>query len=341
MGMMSKALRNDWSRRELLGGGLLAGLGTVLPTLLRAADANDANAELAKLPIIMKAIPSTGERIPAIGLGTNAFTADHYAELRDVLKRMHELGGAFVDSSSDYGDSETVIGRAFAELGIRKQMFLATKCISEHGSPKWVSSADKIEKIFGQESFDRSLQRLQMNQVDLMLAHHLASVDGIMPKLIEWKQAGKTRYIGICTMRWFEHKELMDKMRRYPVDFIQVDYSIGNREAAMDVLPLAAERKIAVLLDIPLKFRADWGSHGDSLLQKVGKLPLPPWAADIDVTNWVQFILKYSISHPAVTCAMPGTTNVEHLAENQFAGRGRLPDAAMRKKMEEYWDAVS
>jgi aryl-alcohol dehydrogenase-like predicted oxidoreductase len=134
---------------------------------------------------------------------------------------------------------------------------------------------------------------------------------------------------------------MMEYMRQYPIDFIQVDYSIGNRETAEDVFALALERKIAVLLDIPLKFRADWGSHGDSLLTKLEKVPLPPWAADIDVTSWSQFVLKYAISHPAVTAATPGTTSVDHLLENQMAGRGRLPDAAMRKRMEEYWDAVT
>jgi aryl-alcohol dehydrogenase-like predicted oxidoreductase len=341
---MSEVSHHRWSRRAVLEGGMLAGLSAFLATRSRAADAvdpSDGSDALAKLPLITKAIPSTGERLSAIGIGTNNFSTAQYPELKQVLQRMYELGGAFVDTSSDYDDSEVVIGRALAELGIRKQIFVSTKCISENGWPRWVSSPSKIEHTYGQQSFDRSLERLQTNQVDLILAHHLRSVDALMPLLLEWKKTGKARYIGIATERWFEHKELMDKMRRYPVDFIQVDYSIGNRETADEVLPLAAERKIAVLLDIPLKFRADWGSHGDSLLSKVANVPLPPWAADIDVTNWVQFILKYSISHPAVTCATPGTTKVEHLVENQLAGRGRLPDATMRKKMEEYWDAVS
>jgi aryl-alcohol dehydrogenase-like predicted oxidoreductase len=329
------------SRRVVLGGGLLAGLSALLPNALRAADTDDALAAREKLPLITKAIPSTGERIPAIGLGCNSLELDKYPQMRDLFKRMQELGGTIFDTSSDYDNSEEVIGRALAELGIRKQMFISTKCSAKDGWPRWISSLDRIEKTYGEESFVRSLQRLQTNYVDLMFSHHIQSIDGVMPKLLEWKAAGRTRYTGIATFRWFEHPQLMEKMRQYPVDFIQVDYSIGNREAADDVLQLAAERKIAVMVIVPLKFRADWGSHGDSLLPNVAKVPLPPWAADIDVTSWPQFILKYAISHPAVTCVVPGTTTLKYLVENQLAGRGRLPDAAMRKEMEKYWDAVS
>lgn len=319
-----------WSRRAVLEGGLLAGLGTLLPRGSGAADANADAAAQARLPVITRAIPSTGERIPVMGIGTNQFREDSYAELRAVLQRMHELGGTLIDTAAGYGESEAVIGHVLADLGIRKQMFIATKFNAEgaqghQGPPR--------DNLYGQASFDRSLQRLQTDRVDVMFAHHLPSVDPLMPLLQELKKAGKARYVGITTADVREHPELVDKMRQYPVDFVQVDYSLGNRDAAATVFPLALERKIAIMVDVPL------GGRRRSLLQDVGDRPLPPWAAAIDVVSWGQFFLKYVISHPAVTCAIPGTTKLEHLVDNQLAGHGRLPDAAMRKKMEEYWDS--
>lgn len=320
----------QWSRRAVLEGGLLAGLGTLLPRGSAAADANADPAAQARLPVITKAIPSTGERIPVMGIGTNQFREDNYAELRAVLQRMHELGGTVIDTAAGYGESEAVIGHVLADLGIRKQMFIATKFNAEgaqghQGPPR--------DNVYGQASFDRSLQRLQTNRVDVMFAHHLPSVDPLMPLLQELKKAGKARYVGITTADVREHAELVEKMRQYPMDFVQVDYSLGNRDAAATVFPLALERKIAIMVDVPL------GGRRRSLLQDVGDRPLPPWAAAIDVMSWGQFFLKYVISHPAVTCAIPGTTKLEHLVDNQLAGHGRLPDAAMRKKMEEYWDS--
>ncbi|MFZ0008492.1 MAG: aldo/keto reductase [Steroidobacteraceae bacterium] len=320
----------QWSRRAVLEGGLLAGLGTLLPRGSAAADANADPAAQARLPVITKAIPSTGERIPVMGIGTNQFREDNYAELRAVLQRMHELGGTVIDTAAGYGESEPVIGHVLADLGIRKQMFIATKFNAEgaqghQGPPR--------DNVYGQASFDRSLQRLQTNRVDVMFAHHLPSVDPLMPLLQELKKAGKARYVGITTADVREHAELVEKMRQYPMDFVQVDYSLGNRDAAATVFPLALERKIAIMVDVPL------GGRRRSLLQDVGDRPLPPWAAAIDVMSWGQFFLKYVISHPAVTCAIPGTTKLEHLVDNQLAGHGRLPDAAMRKKMEEYWDS--
>ncbi len=341
----------QWSRRAVLEGGLLAGLGTLLPRGSGAADANADAAAQARLPVITRAIPSTGERIPVMGIGTNQFREDNYAELRAVLQRMHELGGTVIDTAAGYGESEAVIGHVLADLGIRKQMFIATKFNAEgaqghQGPPPRAAPPSEPpaggtgpggrpprDNLYGQASFDRSLQRLQTDRVDVMFAHHLPSVDPLMPLLQELKKAGKARYVGITTADVREHPELVDKMRQYPMDFVQVDYSLGNRDAAATVFPLALERKIAIMVDVPL------GGRRRSLLQDVGDRPLPPWAAAIDVMSWGQFFLKYVISHPAVTCAIPGTTKVEHLIDNQLAGHGRLPDAAMRKKMEEYWDS--
>jgi aryl-alcohol dehydrogenase-like predicted oxidoreductase len=321
------------SRRALLGAGLLAGLDSVLSRRSFAAAEQLAATTLAKLPVITRRIPSTGERLPAIGIGTNNFDTSQYAQLHEVLRRMHELGGAVIDTSDDYQDGEKVIGRVLADLGIRKQMFVVTKFEAQGYLPSYIPPEAR-NKIFGQESFDRSLQWLNDNQVDLLLAHHLLGLEPLMPLMQKLKRERKTRYIGVSTEYAFEHQQLADKMHQYPLDFVQLDYSIDNRDAASTVFPVAMARKIAVMIDIPI------GSRHGPLVQRLGNRPLPSWAAEIDVINWSQFLLKYVISHPAVTCAIPGTTKVEHLVENQLACHGRLPDAAMRKKMEDYWDAI-
>jgi aryl-alcohol dehydrogenase-like predicted oxidoreductase len=299
-----------------------------------AAVWRDAGAQSApeNRPLITKKIPSTGERIPAIGIGTNQFRADNYADLKAVLQRMHQLGGRLIDSANDYFDSELVVGRALAELGIRKQLFVTTKFNAQNGQPDWVPVAAR-DTIFGRESFDRSLQRLQTDHVDLLFIHHLPSVHPLMPLMQELKQAGKARYIGITTQMIAEHGDLLDKMKQYPIDFIQIDYSIANRDAAAKIFPVARERKIAVMVDTP------FGGRRGPIMPAVAGQPLPPWAAEFDAASWGQFFLKYAISHPDVTCAIPGSTKVEHLVDNQLAGHGRLPDAAMRKNMEQFWDA--
>jgi aryl-alcohol dehydrogenase-like predicted oxidoreductase len=326
-------MSGGWSRRGVLEGGLLAALSTILAGGSRAAGADSVDA-LLKRPLITKKIPSTGERLPAIGIGTNAFRSENYDELKALLRRMHELGGTVIDTADDYPnpsteESEGVIGRALGELGIRSKMFVATKFNAEGlqtaGTPR--------DKIFGQEAFDRSLQRLQTRKVDLQYIHHPPSIDALMPLLQELKKSGKARYIGISALHAEDHAALADKMHQYPIDFVEVDYSLGNRAAESTVLPAAVERKIAVVVDVP------FGGRRGPLLPGVANRPLPPWAADIDVISWSQFLLKYVISHPAITCAIPGSSKVEHLVDNQLAARGRLPDAAMRKKMEAYWDA--
>jgi aryl-alcohol dehydrogenase-like predicted oxidoreductase len=163
--------------------------------------------------------------------------------------------------------------------------------------------------------------------------HNLDGVDALLPQLQQWKQAGKIRYFGITTSRVRQHEEMVGFLRKYPLDFIQVDYSLDNRDAAWTILPLAQERHVAVLANVPFGF--------GSLLRQAQARKLPGWAADIDVSSWGQFLLKYVISHPAVTCAIPGSTQVAHLTDNQGAARGRLPDAAMRRKMEQFWDSAT
>jgi len=304
------------SRREALCGGLLACFGAPCMRLSQAASAPAA--------LITKTIPSSAERIPAIGLGTDSFRSSESQAIRDEIKRMSELGGSVIDTAAAYGDSEALIGDALAALGIRERIFLATKLTAAG----FFSSGGG-----GEASFNRSLERLRTQRIDLLQVHNLYGIDSLMPQLQQWKKAGKIRYIGGTTSRVSQHAEIVEAMRKYPLDFIQVDYSLDNREAAAGILPLALARKQAVLVNLPF--------GRSSLFSEAAGRKLPQWAADIDVSSWAQYFLKYVISHPVVTCVIPGSTKVSHLEDNQGAGRGRLPDAGMRRKMEEYWDNKS
>jgi len=230
---------------------------------------------------------------------------------------MSELGGTVIDTAAAYGDSEALIGDALASAGIRAHMFLATKLVASDGAA----------------SFARSLERLKTDHVDLLQVHNLNGVAALLPAMQQWKKEKKIRYIGVTTSRVSQHADMIATLRDVPLDFIQVDYSIANRDAAATLLPLALERKVAVLVNLPF--------GRSSLFREAAGRALPPWAADIDVRSWAQYFLKYVIAHPAVTCAIPGSTQVSHLIDNQGAGRGRLPDESMRRRMEEYWDNKS
>jgi aryl-alcohol dehydrogenase-like predicted oxidoreductase len=315
---MKSRVHSAVSRREALRGGLLACLGAGSLRISHAA--NSANPRA----LIRATIPATGETIPAIGLGTDSFRTSESDGIRAEIKRMNELGGSVIDTAAAYGDSEALIGETLAALGIRDRMFLATKLTA---GGLFSGGAG------GVASFQRSLERLKTKRIDLLQVHNLDGVDSLMPMLQQWKKAGAIRYLGVTTSRVSQHGDMVEAMRRYPLDFIQVDYSIANRDAAASVLPVALERRVAVLANLPLARAA--------LIGQAGQRPLPDWAADIDVSSWGQFFLKYVISHPAVTCAIPGSTKLAHLEDNQGAARGRLPDAAMRSKMEIFWDAMS
>jgi aryl-alcohol dehydrogenase-like predicted oxidoreductase len=273
-------------------------------------------------PLLTKPIPGSGERLPVVGLGTDKFRTGARAAIQAEIRRMFDLGGTVIDTAAAYGDSEAVIGDALAALGIREHLFLATK-LTAGGSSRGGAG--------GEASFNRSLDRLRTQRIDLLQVHNLDGVDELMPTLQKWKQAGKIRYIGITTSRVSQHAQMVEFMRKYPLDFVQVDYSLANRDAAANVLPMAIERKIGVLANIPFAFGA--------LLSQLQSRPLPDWARDIEVTSWSQFLLKYVVSHPAVTCSIPGSTQVPHLEDNQRAAHGRLPDEAMRRQMERMWDA--
>lgn len=315
------------TRRTVLQGGLAAGVGYAVGgvSLAAAADASKAAQPGGKLPVITKAIPSTGELLPVVGLGTNQYSVtapEEIAARREVLDDFPKLGAKVIDTARGYGESEVVIGNLLKELGNRDQVFLATK------------TPIRGEPIAGIGELELALQRLQTDRIDLMQIHNFNGIDALFPRLLEWKQAKKVRYVGITTSTDDQYPQMLDAIGKLKLDFIQVDYSIDNRGAEEKILPLAREKGIAVLVNVPL------GGRRGSVLTKVSGKPLPAWAADYDATSWAQLFLKYNISHPAVTAVIPGTTKIAHLKDNQLAGRGRLPDAAGRKRIEEFWATV-
>jgi aryl-alcohol dehydrogenase-like predicted oxidoreductase len=311
----------NWSRREVIGAGVAASAAWAAlgPPAMAAGQPT--------LPMIRKAIPSTQERLPAVGVGTNNFTAaspEELASRRAVLERLPQLGGSIVDTAAIYGQSEEVIGRDVAELHLRERLFLSTKVMAQGGN---------VEQ--GKAQIEASFRKLQTSKIDLLHVHNLASTDAMIPVLQQLKHDGRIRYIGMTTSFTGQHAEMLAAMKAHPVDFIQIDYSIGNRVAADDILPLALDKGIAVMLNVPFG-----GRRGANLLAKASTHPLPDWASEIDATSWAQVMLKYALSHPAVTCAIPGTTKVDHLEDNLGGARGRLPDAALRRRMEQAWDAL-
>lgn len=261
-------------------------------------------------------IPSSGEKLPLIGIGTarrfDVQTAEEKAPLRDVLRELPALGGKLVDTAPSYGVAESVVGELVAEIGNRDALFLATKV-----------GAGRSGAEVGLAEMNASLARLK--RIDLMQIHNLAGVDTMLPILREWKAAGRIRYHGISTSSDQQYDALEAIMKREKLDFIQIDYAIDNRLADERILPLAVDRGIAVLTNLPFgRGRVLSGFKNESL---------PQWAKDLGIATWAQFALKWVVSHPAVTSAIPGTAKLEYLKDNLGAGRGPMPDAATRKKM--------
>jgi len=308
------------SRRAVIGAGVAVGAAWAFGRSAQAADQGPA--------LLRRPIPSTKEMLPAVGVGTNNFNAASPEELaarREVLEKLPQLGGSIVDTAGIYGESEDVIGRDVAELHLRERLFLSTKVMVQGGN---------VEQ--GKSMIEASFRKLQTSRIDLLHVHNLASTEAMMPVLQQLKHDGRIRYIGMTTSFVGQHADMLAAMKVHPVDFIQIDYSIGNRDAAKDILPLAQEKGIAVMLNVPFG-----GRRGSNLLSRASAHPLPEWAAEIDAKSWAQVMLKYVLAHPAVTCAIPGTTKVAHLEDNLAGGRGRLPDAALRRRMEQAWDSLS
>lgn len=308
------------SRRALIQAGVAAGVAATVGESFAAA----ANAP-AKPGVIMRTIPSTGEKLPAVGVGTNAYgvsSAEDLAELRKVLSAMPGLGGSVIDTAQAYGTSEEVIGKLLADLGNRDKFFLATK----------TPLAGDISG--GKAVLDNSFRRLGVSKIDLLQIHNVYGLDELMPHYMEYKAAGKIRYLGVTTSVDRQYEQMRAALGKHKFDFMQIDYSIGDRTAADNLLPMAQEKGLAVLNNTP------FGGRGRSYFPRVAGKPVPEWAKEFDATTWAQFFLKYNLSHPVITAAIPGTTTMAFLEDNQAGGRGRLPDAAMRKKMEEFWDAL-
>ncbi len=331
------------SRRKLVQAISLLGAAAALPRFARPAGAPAA-------PLITRRIPSTGEVLPIMGIGTNRFGNLKDADAQALLKRMAELGGTVIDTAAMYGESEAVIGRALASLQLRSKMFVATKFNApgvSFGPPRGPPGGQGAggpparrppmmqEGVYGMESFERSLQRLQTERVDLLMAHFIGSVEPLMPAMLELKKAGRTRYIGITSVMPDQHPQLIEYMRKYPIDFVQVDYSLGARGSARDVFPVAIERRIAVMVAVP------FGGGRNPLFRQIGGRALPPVAAEVGAANWSQLFLKYVIAHPAVTCVIPGSTDLVHLEDNQAAGRGVVPGAGQQQAIQAYWDQQS
>jgi aryl-alcohol dehydrogenase-like predicted oxidoreductase len=316
---MSSMYETNLTRRTVIASGVAAGVGLALGAGGAWA------ADPAALPLITKAIPKSGEKVPSIGLGTNAYSVtapEEIAARREVLKAFPELGAKIVDTARGYGESEVVIGNLLAELGNRDKLFIATK------------TPIRGDLLPGDGELEAAFKRLQTNKLDLLQIHNFHGIDTLFPRFLEWKKAGKVRYVGVTTSTDEQYPQMKNALNTLPLDFIQVDYSIDNRGAGDEILPLAQEKGVAVLINVPL------GGRRGNVLPRVADKPLPAWATEAGIASWAQLLLKYNISHPAVTAVIPGTTKLTHLQDNQRAGRGRLLTAAERKKLEEFWATV-
>lgn len=297
-----------------LGLGAGAALGALPPGVATAL----AGPAPAGIPVT-KPIPATGEALPVIGIGTarryDVGDSGYEREpLRQVLAEFPRLGGRLIDTAPSYGRAESVLGGLLPAQEARGGLFLATKV---------GAGRDGVQA--GIDEMEASFRRLRTDRIDLMQVHNLAGVEAMLPVLREWKQAGRLRYVGITTMFKPQYGDLLRVMAREPVDFIQIDYAIDNRSVEERVLPLAVERGIAVLASLPF-------GRGRVFEALRGKR-IPGWAREYGIGSWAQFVLKYVVSHPAVTCAIPGTATIRYLQDNFAAATGPLPDAAARRRM--------
>jgi aryl-alcohol dehydrogenase-like predicted oxidoreductase len=260
--------------------------------------------------VLTRPIPSTGEQLPVIGLGTwQTFDTSPSAPLEEVLTEFVALGGTLVDSSPMYGRAEAVVGVLAQKLGLQSQLFLATK----------VWTAGKSEGI---AQIEDSLHNLRTERLDLLQVHNLLDVETQLETLRELKAQGRIRYLGITHYHSSGHADVEALLRREQLDFLQINYSAVEREIERRILPLAAEKGVAVIANRPLA--------SGSLMRRLRGKTLPTWAPDLDCRSWSQILLKFVISHPAITCAIPATSKVQHLRDNMAAGTGRMPDARQR-----------
>lgn len=278
--------------------------------------------------IIIKEIPRTKERIPAIGLGTfltfDVLSNQPRNNIQQVMQRFWDAGGRMIDVSPLYGMSEANVGEFAQKLGITNDMFIANKI--------WATGKYLGDRSQAQSQFEQSTKELSRDRFDLMQVHSLVNVDVIVPLLGAWKEEGRIRYLGVTHHEPVYFAPIQRWIERGNLDFIQVRYSIAERTAEERILPAAAEQGTAVLANMPFEKAR--------LFELVNGQPLPDFASEIGCENWAQFFLKYVISHPAVTAAIPATTNPDHVVQNLGAMRGELPDRAMRTRMVQHMESI-
>ena len=299
------------TRRQVIQAGAnLAGASLISPIL-------------AQSPLNTTIIPSSGQQVPSVGIGCRNYrgslNSDEMPVFTDTLSTFHRLGGKVVDTSPNYGNSEEIIGTIMRELDIRNELWVATK-------------VDREDQATGIARMERSFKLLAGDSFELMQVHNLRGVDIQLKTMTEWKEQGRFRYIGVTTSSDRQYEAMAEVMNRHTLDFIQIDYSLGNRNADDRLLPMALDKGIAVLVNLPF-------GRG-RLFNAVGDTPLPDWATDIDAESWAQIFLKYVMSHPTGAIPIPGTTKPHHADDNIAAARGRLPDASLRREMEQFIDPL-
>ncbi len=315
MNIQHPRIEHNISRRDFLKFSTASALGALVPISVNAADTR----------LNQRVIPSSGEHIPVIGLGTaRTFDVDPndettMAPLRQVLSHFFEGGGRLVDSSPMYGQAETVVGRLAADLGIAETLFMVTKV--------WTEGREA-----GIEQMLRSQKRMGGGPLELIQVHNLVDTETHLDTLKAWKQEGRIRYLGVTHYRSSEHDRLARWCEREPLDFIQFNYNIQDRNAERRLLPAAMDNGVATLINVPFQ-------RGRLFAPVRGKT-LPTWTDELDIKSWAQFFLKFIVSHPAVTCAIPATRKPAHSADNIGAAHGLLPDGQQRQRMVHYFEGL-
>lgn len=310
------------SRRALLRTGFGLGVSSLLaPRLLHAlaGEGRGTSAAWPQNPLITRLIPSTGEALPVIGIGTarrfDVTTPEEKAPIRDTLREFPKLGGKVIDTAPGYGQAEIVTGELVAELGIRDKLFLATK-VSVRGT----------DPAPGVAQMEESFRRLKTDRIDLMQVWNLGGTATLLPVLREMKAAGRIRYVGVTTSSDQQYPMLEQLLGSESLDFIQIDYAADNRNAAERILPLAKDKGVAVMVNLPF--------GRTRVFQNVLQTPVPEWAKEFDASTWAQVFLKYIVANPAVTCVIPGTAQVKYVNDNTMGMRGALPTPAHLRQIE-------
>ncbi|MFV2032581.1 MAG: aldo/keto reductase [Gammaproteobacteria bacterium] len=306
-------MSDDINRRQFIGLATVLGAGLIIPgEVLAASDP------------ITKTIPKTGENLPVIGMGTSRTfntrgDSELLARLAEVTQIFFDMGGGLIDSSPMYGSAQSVLGQLLPGVKGKKNLFAATKV--------WIDGRQA-----GIDQMEASRRLWGINNFDLMQIHNLVDWETHLETLQQMKAEGKIRYVGITTSHGRFHRQLINILSNRDFDFVQLSYNIANRKVESYLLPIAEEKGIAVIVNRPFQ-------RGD-LFRRVRGKPLPSWAQEFDCGSWGQFFLKYAVSHPTVTCAIPATSKVKHMKDNMLAGRGRLPTAAQRAKMLQYFESL-